>query len=62
MTPIDPQARLLLERWAATPGGPVDQLTPPLCGGRISRYASRRRRRLACTPSTTPRCRARAVR
>jgi acetyl esterase len=28
MTPVDPEARLLLERWAATPGGPVDQLTP----------------------------------
>jgi acetyl esterase len=28
MTPVDPQARLLLERWGATPGGPVDQLTP----------------------------------
>jgi hypothetical protein len=28
MTPVDPQARLLLECWAATPGAPVDQLTP----------------------------------
>jgi acetyl esterase len=27
MTPVDPQARVLLERWAATPGVPVEQLT-----------------------------------
>jgi acetyl esterase len=28
MSPVDPQARVLLERWAATPAVPVDQLTP----------------------------------
>jgi acetyl esterase len=27
MTPVDPQARALLERWAATPGVPVEHLT-----------------------------------
>lgn len=27
MTPVDPQARALLERWAATPGVPVERLT-----------------------------------